>query len=181
MLASDPELKNQYNPDVNKEDLYEKARGLYGDDLKKVVTDSLKRTSTSGKESVVKGDGDYLDDEDLIEKYLKKGKEKQYAAIKKNAHSFYDEQRECYLWEDVSWKTRTKQTQAEKTEVIQDIEQESKMKPKAKPKPKKEVKTEGQGGDEEEKRSEAKLLSGPQLARIKKEKDCLGKIVVKVG
>ena len=61
--------------------LYEKAKGLYGDDLKAVVTDSLKHTSTTAKESVVKGNGDYMDEEDLIEKYKSKGKVKQYDAI----------------------------------------------------------------------------------------------------
>ena len=73
------------------------------------------------------------------------------------------------MWEDVVWERSTKQTEAEKTEVTKDIEQESKMKPKLKPKPKLEAKMEdGRGGDENGRRSEAKMLSEPQLAKIKK-------------
>ena len=116
--------------------LYEKAKGIYGDDLKAVVTDSLKHTSTSAKESVVKGDGDYMDEEDLIEKYKSKGKVKQYDAIKKNAHQFWGDQRECWLWEDIVWKRSSSQTEAEKTETSKEIEKVSKIKPKTKAKSK---------------------------------------------
>jgi hypothetical protein len=74
LFCSCPTLKKEFNPDVSMTHLYDKAKGLPGDDLKAAVTDSLKHTSTSAKESVVKGDGDYMDEEDLIEKYKSKGK-----------------------------------------------------------------------------------------------------------
>ena len=44
LLAANSALEKDFNPETMKPDLYQDAKGLYGDDLKKVVTDSLKRT-----------------------------------------------------------------------------------------------------------------------------------------
>ena len=161
--------------------LYEKAKGLYGDDLKAVVTDSLKHTSTSAKESVVKGDGDYMDEEDLIEKYKSKGKVKQYDAIKKNAHQFWDDQRECWLWEDIVWKRNSSQTETDKTETSKEIEKVSKIKPKTTAKSKAKKEPGANDASEDKAAAEAKQLSTNQLAKITKDKENLDKIVGKVA
>ena len=174
-------MKKEFNPDVSMTHLYEKAKGLYGDDLKAVVTDSLKHTSTSAKESVVKGDGDYMDEEDLIEKYKSKGKQKQYDAIKKNAHTFWDDQRECWLWEDIVWKRNSSQTEADKTETSKEIEKVSKIKPKTTAKSKAKKEPGANDASEDKAAAEAKQLSTNQLAKITKDKENLDKIVGKVA
>lgn len=140
------------------------------------MADALKRTSTSGTETVIKGDGDYSDDEGLIEQYKAKGKVRQYEKIKTNAHNIQDDQRECHLWEDVSWKRTIANTEAENTEVVPTVEQESCIKAKQQVKVEKEDGAAGYPKDP----AEPTTLGSSQLAKPENAKGILDKIIAKV-
>ena len=102
VLSDDGKLKGVWKlQDIDKTRFYQRAQGMYGDELTKLMYAEMEEATSLKTEVTLVGNGDFLDKEDLEDKYKKKPQ--RLAAILKNARQIYDEVSETWLIEDMSY------------------------------------------------------------------------------
>ena len=86
---------------VDKPAFKELAKDAFGDDLAKLITDQVSLISSRKQDLMFKGTGEFMDEEDMKEKYAKKPK--QLEARLKNCKRIWDPEAEVELLEDMKY------------------------------------------------------------------------------
>ena len=133
-FKKDPETKTDFD-ELNQEEkkqFYEVARTAVGNDLKAMIFNKIEATKTTTNRETFKGEGEYLDYDDLALKYA--AKHEQFQNILKNTHTFYCKVRGCTMYEDPQYTRAVSETND--TSVVNSRRVEGSAKAKATPKPK---------------------------------------------
>ena len=108
------------------------AKNLMGDDLTKLITETLEVVTKEENEVTLVGTGDYLDEADLKDKY--KDKPERCRAILKNTRKFKCPISETVLYEDMHYHSLNRQTSISTVTKKRAAVTEHKVKKAAKPK-----------------------------------------------
>jgi hypothetical protein len=98
-------------------EFFAKNRTTMGDDLSAAVQDVISRVLQTTEETEFKGTGEFMDEDDIREKYAKKPK--QADAIIKNSRSMFDTLREVQVYEDMKYSSKVSQTEKMETSTGQ--------------------------------------------------------------
>jgi len=123
--------------DVDKTAFFEQAQATFGGDLAKLMTSAIEETKVAKVEVELVGNGHFIDDYDLEEKY--KNKPARLAAIKKNGRKVFDSVSECWLTEDMEYKSSTSASQTHTKGIKRTGEVEERVKKAKAPKVQKEI------------------------------------------
>ncbi|CAK0874668.1 unnamed protein product [Prorocentrum cordatum] len=128
----------------------ERAKSLFGGDLKLAIEEVIEVTLTTTRSQGFSGEGHWLDSEEIDKKFA--GRPSQAAAIRRNARTMYDDDRECELWEVFDYKsshnTSTSEQESRKRKATHEGVAKAAKAPKAKAKPRKEKKGQAEGDGE---------------------------------
>ena len=166
-------LANMPNPD--KAVFIEKCTNLYGDDLDRFIKSQFTETNTEENNVKLTGNGDWMDEEDIREKYVKKPQ--RLAAILKNASRWTCPVAEVELIEDMSYKTAYEHNQLNKLKNERSMETKEILKKAKKPKVVSSIAAVKKEEDAREKQNEPKPLTPPQVSTLTKGKATIEKAI----
>ena len=166
-------LTNMDNPD--NAGFIEKCTNLYGDDLDRFIKSQFTESNTEENNVKLTGNGSWMDEEDIREKYEKKPQ--RLAAILKNAARWTCPDGEVELIQDMSYKTAYEHNQLNKLKHERSMETKEILKKAKEPKVVTSVETVKKEEDAREKQNEPKPFTPPQLATLTKGKASIEKAV----
>ena len=133
-LKRHPSIEDMASEVTDKVVISQKAKDLYGEDLVAFLRQQYSATYEVSNKVQMMGNGTFLDEEDLKEKY--KSKPLRLAAIMKNTQTFFYTTSEPLLYEDMEYTSnRTDSAAAKRTLETVVTSKESKIKPPKKHKP----------------------------------------------
>ena len=170
VMSGVPEMYQTGFKALNKEEFNEKAKDLYGDDLKKFIMDEIEEKTKNVVEIGMVGTGKFMDLEDLTDKY--KNKQARLKAIIKNTRKIWDPIGECELYEDMEYQSNTSSVESHQFDRTRKYTSEEKQKAAKKQKPAPVVKK------EDGKTDSTVTVSGKQVETLTKLKSKLEEVDV---